>query len=1161
MLSLNLLGQVAITRDGVPISRFRSQAEIALLAYLAHTGQPHGRAVVADLLWDARSTGQSLSNLRTVLSRLREDAGDELIITRKTVALRPETRRNVDSARLQLELQTIGRPYSPEEAARLAAALQRYHGDFLAGFYLAGAPRFNEWVVVEQERLRQLVFSSLENLIGYALQSPNPPLGIEAARQCLAIDELNETAHARLITFLALSGRTNAALTHYDQLVKLLDTELGLVPQRSTAALMERIRKGELTAAPPHAPRERYAIHHNLPRELTPFVGRATERAALVERLLDPSFPLVTLTGEGGMGKTRLALAAAGDVVATDEAGAEPIFRDGVWFVPLATVDGHALAREAVAAAIGAAMRLYFHGERQPSDQLLALLQGKSCLIVLDNFEHLLAGDSPDLVIDLLRAAPGVQLLATSRAPLEMNSEYVVRLAGLPVPQDPSRPAGEIGLTREPDATEYDSVRLFAERAARTGEPFHLTECAADVIAICRYLDGMPLGIELAAAGLSRMSCAEIAAGIAANIDFLATERRDVPKRQRNMRAVFNYSWDLLTPAARQALARASVFRGGFGPEAAAAVIGPTTGQMDVLVKHSLLERDASGRYAMHELLREFAAGKMAQEGNNDHAAESAENRVRERHGTYYLNLVGKVTPIGERAEVTAAAALTDIDNIRQAWRWAADGTTVDGQSRPHSADLAVALDGLLIFYARRSLFREGEESFGNALAALQTDSPAAPETQWIQARLLVARATLLNTLNRYEEAVTLAKEVIDFADTHQDSLLLARGCLQWGTALYRQGHYDDALALLNRGLTAAITAGLGSIEADIRRRIGTSLLEKGAVDTARRELEQALLIYRQSGIRIGEGDVLNDLGWLEQRAMNLDVARVRLTAGIAIQRELDVQHGVTMGLINLSAVVEMLGNYDEAHALRLEALDILETIDDRYHRSLVNHGIGLQLSRLGNYDGARMYYERSIAIDREVGNAAGVAWTNNNLGLLYNHLGQYETALALHQESLQTARELGARTAEGLALSRIGQDMYGLGRLEESRAALEAAAGIQHEMHQRVWEIESNAGLANTCLDLGQKEQALALVELILPKLDDRALHGAREPFRVCWNCYRVLAAMDDIRATSVLAAACADLRHQADTIQNEALRRSYLENVPVHRFILSTSHEPYVQ
>lgn len=1123
MFTLTLLGQVVVARHGKPISRFRSQAEIALLCYLAQTGQTHSREAVADRLWDASSTSQSLSNLRTVIARLRTHVREELLVTRKTIALRPESRQGVDSVRLQAGLRGVTTPTSRAGAMRLAATLRLYQGDFMAGFYLSNAPRFNEWVVVEQEHLRQQLFAGLQCLIAYAVEKPAPLLGIEAARQWISVDRFSERAHAHLIHLLALNNQRAAALRHYEQLIQLLEEELNLPPQPATLQLVERIREGKLVPRSSYTPAlQRSRVPHNLPRELTPFVGRVQARAALVKRLLHPAYPLVTLTGEGGIGKTRLALAAARDIVAS---GSEH-FPHGIGFVSLVELDGIGPVRDLMAAAIGEALNLSFSGEQRPADQLLTLLKSKRCLLLLDNFERLLDSEALDLIMALLQAGEGIHLLVTSRAPLDLNSEFVIRLAGLSIPDEDS-PA-------ERDLLAYDSLQLFAECAMRTGEVFHLAEHVAEVSAICRYLHGVPLAIKLAATWVGRLSPAAIVDAITSNPDFLATTRRDVPRQQRSMRAVFDYSWQLLSPRAQRALAHASIFRGGFDHAAAREVIGGAASESEQLVAHSLLELDTSGRYTLHELVREFAAEKLAQDGVTE--------RVRARHGSYYLALLSELDHGGGQDEGRMRVVQANLDNVRRAWRWALAG--------PHLAAISSAWEGLSSFYMRYSLFQEGEEAFSAALKALDASARPSAKMGRIRACLQLARASHLNMLNRYTEAITLARAVCEVAGRQQDEGLLAQGRLQWGLACFRQGRFDEALIQLQAGLALARAARLAPIEATLHWRIGTTLLEKGEMVEARTALERALMIYRTLGSRADEGYILGALGWLEQRAMNFDAAQTHLVTALAIQRDLGVQHGVSTTLINLANVHELQGEFDEAYLLRLEALEILETIDDHYQRSLVTHGLGMQLSQLGDYEQAQHYYNHSIAIAQEVGDLAGVAWAQNNLGLLHNHLGDYERALTLHQEALRLAYESGSQTIEGLALSRIGQDLHGLGQFTEACGALQEALHIQQALQQRIWALESSAELAMSYLALGQTEQALALVEPLLPHLP--TLSGAREPFRVYWNCYRVLAAQQDPRAHALLVASADKLWSQAARIQDPTLRHSFLQRVAVNRAIL---------
>jgi DNA-binding SARP family transcriptional activator/predicted ATPase/Tfp pilus assembly protein PilF len=1140
MLSLTLLGPLAVTRDGEPVDGFRSQTEIALLAYLAHTGQVQTRETMADLLWDASSTAQSLSNLRTVLSRLRKRVGDELVVTRKTVALRVEGGPLADSLRLQQNLRAIRAPGTVAEASQLAATLSTYGGDFLADFYLPGAPRFNDWVNGEQERLRRGVLGALEQLVTLALETSNPPLGIAAAEKWLGIDELDETAHAHLIHLLALNGQGIAALAHYDRLVRLLRDELGVDPEPETAALIVRVGRGDIVVVTPDRSTPRPVLAHNLPRELTPFIGRTAERAVLVARLLDRAYPLVTVIGEGGMGKTRLALAAARYLIA-DGAPLKSIFADGVWFVSLAGIDGQGAPREALAVAIGSALGLSFHGDRSPSDQLLMLIPAYSCLLVLDNFEHLLETDAPDLVVDLLRAGAGIDLLVTSRVPLDLSSEFVVRLGGLPIPEAGAmQPAGN-ALRGEAEA--FDCVRLFTDRASRTGQPFELGDCVDDVVTICRSVAGAPLGIELAAARVGHMSCADIAASIASNLDFLATRQRDVPLRHRSMRAAFEYSWSLLNPGAQRTLAGASVFRGGFDEPAAAAILGVGAGELSQLVDHSLLERDAQERYVMHELLREFAADKRRVRDTLDEQSGGAD--IVACHGHYYLALVGGLAEGSADSEALLVLAAADLDNVRRAWRWAVGG--------PHPSALATAWQGLWRFYMRRSLFQEGVEAFFAAQAALEDVGRTTAEHGSITMRLQVARASLLNVLNRYAEAIILAEAVLTYAEVESDAVLRAYAHLLWGTALFRQGHFVAAREHLERGLAESHDTDLGGLEAELRRRLGTTLIEQAQIGRAREELERALTLYRGATNLVGEANLLGDLGWMEQRAHHPDVAHDYHTAALAIQRELDNRHGMTLALINLAGVCGMQRRFEQEIDHLRDARGNLERIDDRYHRSLVNHALGLAWSRVGAYDQAQPYYEQSIAIDLAVGDEAGLAWSHNNLGLLYNHLGDYDTALALHQEALATSQRLRVATTEGLAWSRIAQDLCALGRLDDSIAAFRSAIAIQIEHSQQVWLIESQAGLAHAYADAGRGDEALEQVEELLPQLGDMTKQGAREPFRVYWNCYCVLQGAGDERAAAVLADARRELQRQANDIRDAALRDSYLHNIPSNRCILA--------
>ena len=358
------------------------------------------------------------------------------------------------------------------------------------------------------------------------------------------------------------------------------------------------------------------APKHNLPPQVTPFVGRTAELGELARLLTDPGVRLLSIVGMGGMGKTRLAL----------EAGMAQVgrFEDGVYFVPLAPLQ----SADAIAPTIAGALGLALRKSDEPRQQLLDHLRHKTMLIILDNWEHLLAcpapgrGDGVGLVSDIIRAATNVKVLATSRVRLSVQEEHLFHLAGMDFP-DWETPA---------DALEYSAVKLFLQSARRVRPGFEL---AADdlkyVARICRLAEGMPLGILLAAAWVEMLTPQEIAAEMPRSLDFMATELRDVPERQRSIRAVFDYAWNSLAQREREVFRAMSVFRGGFTREAAQQVTGAGLRELMGLATKSLLHRAPTGRYEMHELLRQYGDEKLLETAEAD--------TIRQRHLEYYLAL------------------------------------------------------------------------------------------------------------------------------------------------------------------------------------------------------------------------------------------------------------------------------------------------------------------------------------------------------------------------------------------------------------------------------------------------------------------------------------------------------------------------------------------
>ncbi len=361
------------------------------------------------------------------------------------------------------------------------------------------------------------------------------------------------------------------------------------------------------TASPPEQPRS------NLPTPLTPLIGREHEAAMIVQQLLDPSCRLLTLTGPGGVGKTRLALQAADKI--------QNVYPQGAFFVPLAGTASSEFILPAIAETVG----FIFTGAENLQVQLFHFLRGKCLLLVLDNLEHLLRG--VEILSDLLQQCPEVKILATSREPLNLRIEWAVTVQGLPIPSDLRLESLELN----------SAVALFVQRARQGKFDFVLSEeDLPDVERICRLVEGLPLGLEIAASWVRTLSCREIAGEIENSIDFLTTSARDVPQRHHSMRAVFDYSWTLLTGEEQQALRKLSVFKGGFTREAAAHVAVASLPLLTALVDKSLAWHPAGQRYELHELVRQYAHGQLVHVGQLE--------GTRDQHLRYFLAYVEEFT-------------------------------------------------------------------------------------------------------------------------------------------------------------------------------------------------------------------------------------------------------------------------------------------------------------------------------------------------------------------------------------------------------------------------------------------------------------------------------------------------------------------------------------
>ena len=530
-------------------------------------------------------------------------------------------------------------------------------------------------------------------------------------------------------------------------LVDLVDRMLEKEPQqripsmRRVGAELESIQVGADSPSPPSEEqtfeRGRFAeapssspSRHNLPLQPTPFIGREQELAEVIS-LLEPSDArLVTLVGPGGMGKTRLAIEAARAQLDS--------YSGGVFFVPLASLADPSQIVSGVADAAGYS----FSGSEDPKRQLLNFLREKSFLLILDGFEHLTEGTA--LLADIAAEAPRVKLLATSRERLQLRFESLYECGGMQVPS----PNGS------DDPRLFEVVRLF-ERSARRARPdFELTDDdVGAVVEICRLVMGMSLGIELAAAWIAMLSPEEILEEVKKSLDFLETEMRDVPERHRSVRAVFDSSWNLLKPDERDALARLTVFRGGFDRNAANEVSGAGLRTLARLVSKSLLKRNPAGRYEQHDLVQQFAREHF----EHSHQAE----QIRERHADYFCDYAERLEQrLRGRTQARALVELElELDNVRATWEWALETKRLDA--------LSSLVESLFRFFEMKGRFREGQKLFGETAALIHGDDSNGDAAQVLRARLLARQGRFGHRLGGCQQARAVFEKSLAMAREH----------------------------------------------------------------------------------------------------------------------------------------------------------------------------------------------------------------------------------------------------------------------------------------------------------------------------------------------------------------------------------------------------------
>lgn len=1117
MLRLTFLGTSEITLNRQSLSTQITGKGLALFAYLAATNHSHTRDKLANLLWSELSNQQARNNLRCLLSDIRQVVGDYLYITTQKIGFNRQNAYWFDAEVLQTALATP----SVSNLQERQAMLELYQGEFLVGFHVRNAPIFEEWVIQKRQELHILAAQGLYTLAESYHLAQNWQAGLDATQRLLQLEPWHETGHRLRMQLLAASGQRSAALGQYERCRTILADELGVEPEAATQALYEQIRlekfsekqlrKAEVKQAaiaewPPLAPRVTSpTCPHNLPNNLTPFLGRDTEITQIEALITDTRYRLITLVGEGGSGKTRMALAVAQKILDTvydrdtvpDKAKTQTPhfpFPDGIWFVSLSTLTTTGNRVEQLTVAVAQAMNLSFGGDQPLLPQLLAYLHNKRLFLLLDNAEHLLP-ELADFLISLLQASPALTAIVTSRHLLGLQAEFVWRMGGLEVPPDAElTPAAFLN---------YSSVALFVERARRLQRTFQLTtENQAAITAICRLVDGLPLAIELAAALIKEYSSTGLYKALQQDYKILATTLRDLPARHRSIKAMLDYSWRLLTPTEAELLTACALFPSSFDLATINKIADATWESITKLVDQSLLHelQDADGhhRYVLHPLVHRYATEQREAYPANAH-------RLSRAYCDYYGGFLVQHSGQLGREPAALQTIQMELGNLRAAWAWAV--------AQGHCKWLDQCSKPLAQFYKIAGFYEEAETTFRQAVDRLvlmaTTEAPLSPEQIHLLATLQAEQAHFCARLAQVERAEALAQAALQVGDQFHDGRLKAQSYLCLALSRTKRGDYRGAYTASAAAAAEAQAAAQPDLEAWATQTLGVACLVDGDTGQGITALQRALTIAEMVQERHLEALIRGSLGSSYYLTGNFAYAYRYLQE--------TWQTGQQMKLPRISIV----------------ALSWLSSLH----------------IQMGRYDSATQNAQEAQRGARQLGRATVELESCALFALAQYHQGETLLASQYCQYALQIADK--HKLERYTALPHLVQ-----GHLYCTQAQWQAAAAAYSQAKQAyttrtqpLWNLRAQAGQAQCRLMTSNLAQALAAVEELLPLLAERGQGGGMNVYETIVISYEILSAAADPRADILLEQGYHMLQQQAAHFDDPALRLAFLEQVSANR------------
>jgi len=887
MLEIRALGNLKLSLDGEDLDSISLRAQV-LLVYLGLEGGKHNRNYLAAMLWPESPGAKALTSLRVLLSELRKVIPDCLEINRTNLGIKLQSDVYLDTLEFEGLL----------KAGEIKEAYDLYQGEFLSGVYIPGSLEFENWRRWENERIRLLAISQGEKAILKEFGEGNYGEVEFLARYLIKIEPTNEAANLYFSISQALGGHHTAAIKQIQDYQTLLRESLNLDLPDEIVNIQKLIIEGNLDSI-----LDTLRPSHHLPAIQTTFVGRESEIQAISTMLSNPDCRLINIVGPGGIGKTRLAIEAVKNTIMD--------FPDGSYFAPLDTVTSGNDILPAIAHSL-----LFTLGtvssDLDPQTQLYDYLRDRTLVMILDCFEHLT--DSGHLLSKLLSAASKIKLVITSRHKLNLPEEWIYTLDGLTIPEDENL-----------DDDLPDALALFLSRTKQIlPEKIASDDELWEAARICRLVEGMPLGIELAAAWTNVLDFSEIANEITENFGFLD---QDSSIKYKSMQAVFQSSWSLLNEPHQELLLMLSVFRGGFTRQAAQEISKASITDLATLMDRSLLRKNAKSQFEIHPIVQQFCREIIS-------GRKSIWQEIQQEHFRYYADYLANRMPkiYSLESDNTRAEVHDAIANILAAARFYIEESKVAPEPN--------IIQDLFSYYLIRG-WHEGAIAFQTLADSLEINNKDEKgDHVLLLARLQAQEAYYLSNLGHFDESEQLSKKSLPVLQESNHIRELAICLNNLGINAIHHGEYELSLEYLEKAIQLGLEANCYSLPS-YYLWVGYVYFLVGEYDLGMKSLNDSLECFGKQNNHWGKAFSYSKMGLASDGMGNYQEALNYHHQSLSIFKQTGDHAGQGYDLSRMSLGSLLLGDYQSALQYGLDGMEQFKEVGHRW-------GVCVSLCRIG---------------------------------------------------------------------------------------------------------------------------------------------------------------------------------------------------------------------